>query len=130
MPAAEAVRRPCRMRSSVMPINRLPRCICFRMRVQCSKKRGMSGSAAAPLNRLLAIHINDSKKDLGSHVDRHTHIGKGYIGTDAFKLILNDPRLAHVPKLLETAKKEGDIDWDQRNLTLLRSLVASKSNQP
>jgi endonuclease IV len=49
---------------------------------------------------------------------------------DAFKMILNDPRLAHVPKLLETAKKEDDIDWDQRNLTLLRSLVDSRSNQP
>lgn len=82
------------------------------------------------LDKLFAIHINDSKKELGSRVDRHTHIGKGCIGTDAFKLILNDSRLAHIPKLLETAKKEGDIDWDQRNLTLLRSLVDSKNNQP
>jgi len=81
------------------------------------------------LDKLVAIHINDSKKDLGSRVDRHTHIGKGYIGVDAFKMILNDPRLAHVPKLLETAKKEGDIDCDQRNLTLLRSLVSSDKNK-
>jgi len=77
------------------------------------------------LEKLFAIHINDSKKELGSRVDRHTHIGKGYIGVDAFQLILNDPRLAQVPKLLETAKKEGHIDWDKRNLTLLRSLVVS-----
>ncbi len=77
------------------------------------------------LDKLKAIHINDSKKELGSRVDRHTHIGQGHIGVDAFKLILNDPRLTHKPKLLETAKKEGDIDWDQRNLSLLRSLVSS-----
>jgi deoxyribonuclease-4 len=80
------------------------------------------------LDKLLAIHINDSKKDLGSRVDRHTHIGKGHIGLDAFKFILTDPRLAQTPKLLETAKKEGDIDWDQRNFTLLRSLITSNKS--
>lgn len=74
------------------------------------------------LNLLWVIHVNDSKKDLGSRVDRHAHIGKGALGLDAFKQLLNDERLLHVPKLLETAKKEGDIDWDQRNLDLLRSL--------
>ena len=80
------------------------------------------------LDKLFAIHINDSKKDLGSRVDRHTHIGKGNIGVNAFKFFLNDPRLANIPKLLETAKKEGDIDWDQRNLDLLRSLVKNNLN--
>jgi len=78
--------------------------------------------ATLGLNLLFVIHINDSKKDLGSRVDRHTHIGKGALGVDAFKHILNDEKLFHVPKLLETAKKEGDIDWDQRNLDLLRSI--------
>ena len=78
--------------------------------------------ATLGLNLLFVIHINDSKKDLGSLVDRHTHIGKGALGVDAFKHILNDEKLFHVPKLLETAKKEGDIDWDQRNLDLLRSI--------
>ncbi len=77
------------------------------------------------LDKLFVIHVNDSKKDLGSRVDRHTHIGKGCIGVDAFKFLLKDPRLVQIPKLLETAKKEADIDWDQRNLTLLRSLVTS-----
>ncbi len=96
----------------------------YDIRTQDTYEQTMSHfDAVLGLDKLLAIHINDSKKDLGSHVDRHTHIGKGYIGLDAFKLILHDHRLDHVPKLLETAKKEGDIDWDQRNLTLLRSLV-------
>ena len=77
--------------------------------------------ATLGLNLLFVIHINDSKKELGSRVDRHTHIGKGALGVDAFKHILNDERLFHVPKLLETAHTEGDIDWTQRNLDLLRS---------
>jgi len=75
------------------------------------------------LSQLLVIHVNDSKKGLGSRVDRHTHIGKGALGEDAFKQLLNDAKLLHVPKLLETAKTEGDIDWDQRNLDLLRSFI-------
>ncbi|MDX2448748.1 MAG: deoxyribonuclease IV [Desulfobacterales bacterium] len=74
------------------------------------------------LDRLFVIHINDSKKGLGSRVDRHTHIGKGALGVDAFRHILNDERLFHAPKLLETAHTEGEIDWTQRNLDLLRSL--------
>jgi deoxyribonuclease-4 len=78
--------------------------------------------ATLGLNLLFLIHINDSKKELGSRVDRHTHIGKGALGVDAFKHILNDERLFHVPKLLETAHTEGDIDWTQRNLDLLRSI--------
>ena len=75
------------------------------------------------LSQLLVIHVNDSKKGLGSLVDRHTHIGKGALGEDAFKQLLNDVKLLHVPKLLETAKTEGNIDWDQRNLDLLRSFI-------
>jgi len=75
------------------------------------------------LSQLLVIHVNDSKKGLGSLVDRHTHIGKGALGEDAFKQLLNDVKLLHVPKLLETTKTEGNIDWDQRNLDLLRSFI-------
>ncbi len=74
------------------------------------------------LDRLFVIHINDSKKGLGSRVDRHTHIGKGALGVDVFRHILNDERLFHAPKLLETAHTEGEIDWTRRNLDLLRSL--------
>ncbi|MFH1565062.1 MAG: deoxyribonuclease IV [bacterium] len=54
------------------------------------------------LKNLFAIHINDSKKDLGSRVDRHEHIGKGFLGKDAFKFLLNDERLINIPKILET----------------------------
>lgn len=82
--------------------------------------------AVLGLDRLFLIHVNDSKKDLGSRVDRHAHIGKGALGVDAFKHLLNDERLVHIPKLLETPKTEGGIDWDQRNLDLLRSMALSR----
>ncbi|MEE9566710.1 MAG: deoxyribonuclease IV, partial [Desulfobacteria bacterium] len=66
----------------------------------------------------------DAKKGLGSRVDRHEHIGEGAIGIDAFRLIMNDPRLKTVPKILETPKKKGPVDYDHINLNLLRSLVS------
>jgi deoxyribonuclease IV len=64
--------------------------------------------------------LNDSKKDLGSRVDRHEHIGQGCIGTQGFEWLLNDHRLAELPMVLETPK---DDDADERNLTTLRSLM-------
>jgi deoxyribonuclease-4 len=75
------------------------------------------------LDRLCAIHLNDAKKGLGSKRDRHEHIGKGAIGIDAFRCIMNDPRLRSVPKILETPKGKGPDDFDRMNLKLLRSLV-------
>jgi deoxyribonuclease-4 len=72
------------------------------------------------IERIRAIHLNDSKKDLGSRVDRHEHIGQGCIGTQGFALLLNDPRLAHLPMVLETPKED---DADVRNLAMLRSLI-------
>jgi deoxyribonuclease-4 len=69
------------------------------------------------LHRVQIIHANDSKKDLGSRVDRHEAIGKGCIGPEAFRLLLTDPRLARVPTILETPK-EGDMD--PINLAALR----------
>jgi deoxyribonuclease IV len=75
------------------------------------------------LDRLRAIHVNDSKKGLGSRVDRHEHIGKGALGIEPFRFIMNDPRLSHIPKILETPKGE-DMAEDKENLALLRSLVA------
>jgi deoxyribonuclease-4 len=74
------------------------------------------------LGRLGAIHFNDSKKGLGSRVDRHEHIGKGEIGKEAFGFFLNDSRLAKVPKILETPKGP-DYAEDKANLKVLRSLV-------
>lgn len=77
------------------------------------------------LNRIRALHINDSKRELGSRVDRHEHIGRGKLGTEAFRRLLNDPRFAALPMYLETPK--GDHEgrpWDVINLETLRSLEA------
>ncbi len=74
------------------------------------------------LPHLAAIHFNDSKKGLGSRVDRHEHIGKGELGKEAFGFFLNDSRLAKVPKILETPKGP-DYAEDKMNLRVLRSLI-------
>ncbi len=74
------------------------------------------------LERIKAFHLNDSQKDLGSRVDRHNHIGQGYIGLEAFRLLVNDPRFQAVPMIIETPKGD-DMAEDIENLTLLRSLV-------
>ncbi len=76
------------------------------------------------IDRLGVIHLNDAKKGLGSRVDRHEHIGEGEIGINAFRFIMNDPRLKAIPKILETPKKKGPIDHDRMNLNRLRSLVS------
>lgn len=76
------------------------------------------------LEHLRAIHLNDSKKDLDSHVDRHEQIGQGCVGIEAFRLLMNDSALRHVPMILETPKGE-DMAEDVVNLTLLRSLIAA-----
>ena len=73
------------------------------------------------LNRLAAFHLNDSIKDFHSRVDRHQHIGKGFIGLDAFRRLLNDPRFSGLPMCLETPKGP-DMAEDVENLTTLRGL--------
>jgi len=77
------------------------------------------------LNKLKAIHINDSQQDLGSRVDRHTDIGKGKIGLEAFKLLCNDERLFDIPKILETPKK--NLSDDKKNLQVLMGLLTKKT---
>jgi deoxyribonuclease-4 len=74
------------------------------------------------LEHLSAIHLNDSKTDLGSRVDRHEHIGKGRIGIDAFRFIMRDRRFRKIPKVLETPKGK-DLREDVENLTTLRALL-------
>ena len=74
------------------------------------------------LERLQCFHFNDSKKGLGSRVDRHEHIGQGALGLNPFRFILNDPRFAKVPKILETPKGDNE-DMDAVNLGILRGLV-------
>ena len=73
-------------------------------------------------NRLVAIHVNDSKTDRGSRVDRHEHIGKGRIGLDAFRFIMRSPRFQKIPKVLETPKGK-DLAEDVMNLKTLRALA-------
>ena len=73
------------------------------------------------IDRLKAFHINDSKKGLGSRVDRHEHIGKGKLGLTAFRLLLNDTRFKNVPMILETPKGKT-MREDKRNLSVLRML--------
>jgi deoxyribonuclease-4 len=81
-------------------------------------------------DRLKAFHLNDSKKPLGSRVDRHEHIGQGFLGLEPFRRIVNDRRFRGLPMLLETPKGEGKatgpiaIDpMDEKNLETLRSLL-------
>jgi len=74
------------------------------------------------LGLLKAIHLNDSKKELGSRVDRHEQIGKGLLGLEPFRFLVNDPRFRGVPMTLET-EKGPDLAEDKENLALLRSLV-------
>ena len=80
-------------------------------------------AAAAGLENLLAIHLNDSKKELGTRVDRHEHIGQGCIGLKAFELFINDPRWDPIPKIIETPKQHCGQDYDPVNLNILRNLV-------
>ena len=75
--------------------------------------------------RLRAVHVNDSKKDLGCRVDRHEHIGRGYLGLEAFRHLMNDERLLQIPLLLETPKGEDGRE-DVENLSTLMALVGSR----
>lgn len=74
------------------------------------------------LEKLKAIHLNDSKGELGSHRDRHEHIGMGQIGLEGFRWIVNNPLLKPLPMLIETPKGP-DLKEDMDNLSLLRSLI-------
>ena len=74
------------------------------------------------LDNIRFFHLNDSKKELGSRVDRHEHIGKGAIGFGGFKILLNDKRFAGLPMTLETPKS-NTLAEDRENLQVLRSLL-------
>src|SRR5437016_6327779 len=74
------------------------------------------------LDRLAALHLNDSKTGRGSRVDRHEHIGKGKIGLDPFRFIMRDGRFRKIPKVLETPKGK-DLAEDIENLKTLRGLL-------
>ena len=74
------------------------------------------------LDNLHCFHLNDSKYDLSAGRDRHEHIGEGFVGLDAFRFLLNDPRFADLPMLLETPKGAEMIE-DVENLAILRGLM-------
>jgi deoxyribonuclease-4 len=74
------------------------------------------------LDRLRFFHLNDATKELGSRVDRHAHIGQGRIGTAGFRNLVNDPRFAEHPMVLETPKS-ADLHEDRENLAVLRGLT-------
>jgi len=76
------------------------------------------------LDRLVAIHLNDSKTGCGSRVDRHEHIGRGKIGLPAFRFIMGDRRFRNIPKVLETPKGK-DLREDVINLKRLRRLMTT-----
>jgi deoxyribonuclease-4 len=73
------------------------------------------------IEAIKAIHVNDSKRELGSRVDRHCHIGHGRIGLEAFRCLVNDRRFLKIPKILETPKGP-DLEEDRMNLETLHSL--------
>jgi deoxyribonuclease-4 len=85
-------------------------------------------------SRIHAFHLNDSKKPCGSRVDRHEHIGRGCLGLEPFRMLLNDPRFSNHAMLLETpkletaeSKRRSDADpWDMRNLRALRRLILTE----
>jgi deoxyribonuclease-4 len=92
-----------------------------------SSKEGYKGmwkefESLVGLDQLLLIHCNDSKVPLGSRKDRHEHLGKGHIGSEAFARIMQDKKLEKVPKILETPK-DDTLDDDRINLGLLKSFL-------
>ncbi len=77
------------------------------------------------LQTIEGFHLNDSKKALGSKVDRHEHIGKGALGIKAFECLMNDERFENIPMVLETPKGP-DMEEDRINLKILRGLIKRK----
>lgn len=80
------------------------------------------------LENVGAFHLNDSKRELGSRVDRHEHIGKGHLGLEPFRFLVNDPRFRFVPKVLETPKTIETVS-DRRNIGALRRLIEKPASR-
>ncbi|MSR54114.1 MAG: deoxyribonuclease IV [Gemmataceae bacterium] len=81
------------------------------------------------LKRLKLFHLNDSKKPFGSRVDRHEHLGKGFLGIEPFRMLVNDPHFQKSPMILETAKEDEDgIQMDPVNLAVLRGLTTTNTS--
>jgi deoxyribonuclease-4 len=83
------------------------------------------------LKRLRVFHVNDSLKPQGSRVDRHAHVGRGCLGLEPFRLLVNDPRFRNRPMLLETPKEGPDgEDMDAVNVATLRGLLRPGGETP
>lgn len=80
------------------------------------------------VEKLALFHVNDSKKPLGSRVDRHNHVGRGLIGPDGFEALMQDPRFADVAKIIETPPGDNHCD-DLLNLATLRSFAGLKEEE-
>jgi len=83
------------------------------------------GEKISELAELMLVHLNDCKGDLGSRLDRHEHIGKGKMGLEAFRMIVNHPKLRHLPAIMETPMKRDPED-DLMNLATVRKLAKTK----
>lgn len=86
----------------------------------------LSFDEAVGVQRIKCFHVNDSKGELGSRIDRHEHIGKGQIGISGFRNLLRDARFQHVPKILETPKGEDDKNRSHDSVNLQRLRRAAK----
>ncbi|MCL5037025.1 MAG: deoxyribonuclease IV [Chloroflexi bacterium] len=74
------------------------------------------------IDKLRAVHVNDSKREIGSHIDRHAHIGRGYLGCHTFYLLMQRPKFLNLPFLLETPKEKSrlGVNMDKVNLRVLK----------
>jgi len=100
---------------------------CFEAGYDLSRKEGIektleSFDRTIGMRRLHLLHLNDSKTPLGSRTDRHWHIGKGYIGKEGFRYLINHPFIRNLPGIMETPRK--DTVEDLRNMRVIQSLVA------
>jgi deoxyribonuclease-4 len=94
----------------------------YDVRTEAGYGRAMTEcESAVGRRRVLAFHLNDARAPLGSGLDRHEHIGRGFLGLAPFRFLLNDRRFARVPKVLETPKKP-EPTADLHNLAVLRRL--------
>jgi len=108
----------------------LDTCHLFAAGYDIRRRAGYAATMAAlerniRVGKILAFHLNDAKEGLGSGLDRHEHIGRGKMGLEAFRCLLNDPRFAHLPMALETPKED---DSDVKNLATLRRLKRRRAS--
>jgi deoxyribonuclease-4 len=118
---------------SVVPKNRLGICLdtchAFAAGYDMATEKGLEKAlkeidSSIGLSRLYMLHLNDSKGKLGSRLDRHWHIGEGFIGKEGFRLIINYSLLRNLPGVMETPRGENE---DRRNMRAIRALIAANS---